>query len=492
MPQDLKQRAITSTAWYAGTRLATQIISWGVTLIVARLLSPSDYGLFAMALAVIAFLELFQEFGLGVAIIQKPDLSREQLNAVFWISTGSSALLAGIAYAASGFAARFYHEPRLATIIPILGLTFLINALGMIPFNLLTKDINFRLRSLAEGAAAVGAAGVSLALAATGGGVWALVMGNLVRCLVLNAGSIIACRWFPGFRASFAGVGEVLRFGLRVAGTGALNTLSNAVNTSIIARILGGANLGYYTMAESLGRGNPLHKISTSVITQLALPIFSKLQREEEELRYYLLKVSKYLALMAFPLQIGMALTASDLVDVLLSAKWHPIVPVLQAFAVGGVLWILPLPSFPLLTARGKVEYVFRYTIAFVLVMAAVTWAGSQFGLQGVAISWLVAFPLLRCIPLGASLTETGIPVRQYLATIVDPLKAVLVMIVTVLIVVHVLMPHSVPWHRLLVAAATGAVTYIAAVVLMDRSLLAELREIGRALQPGRPEEPAA
>ncbi|HEY7728110.1 MAG TPA: oligosaccharide flippase family protein, partial [Candidatus Eisenbacteria bacterium] len=110
---DLKQRAVTSTAWYAGTRLATQVITWVVTVIVARLLSPSDYGLFAMALAVIAFLELFQEFGLGVAIIQRPNLTREQLNTVFWTVTASSSLLAGIAYVAAGFAAHFYHEPRL-------------------------------------------------------------------------------------------------------------------------------------------------------------------------------------------------------------------------------------------------------------------------------------------------------------------------------------------------------------------------------------------
>lgn len=485
---DLKQRAVSSTAWYAGTRVVTQAITWGVTLIVARLLNPSDYGLFAMALAVIAFLELFQEFGLGVAIIQKPDLTREQLNTVFWTVTASSTLLAGIAALSAGAAAHFYHEPRLVPIIRVLGLTFLVNALGMVPFNLLTKEINFRQRSLAEGLGAVSAAAVSLTLAASGGGVWALVVGNLTRVLVFNVGTVIACRWFPGLRTSFKGVKDLFTFGLRVAGASALNTLSRAVNTSIIARLLGGADLGFFTMADALGRSNPLHKISTAVITQLSLPVFSKLQREDEELRYYFLKISKYLALMALPLQLGMALTAPDLVDVLLSSKWHALVPVLQAFAVGGVLSILPLPSFPLLTARGEVDFVLRYTMAFAGVMAVVTWAGAQFGLHGVAISWLIAFPLLRLIPLGASLKQVGITARQYLATIADPIKAVVIMCAAVAVVVHVLMPGSVPWLRLLVAVATGAASYIIVLLTTDRSLGAELREILRALRPKRGE----
>ncbi|HEU4333775.1 MAG TPA: lipopolysaccharide biosynthesis protein [Candidatus Eisenbacteria bacterium] len=482
---DLKRQAVTSTAWYAGTRLVTQVITWSVTLVLARLLMPADYGLFAMALAVIAFLELFQEFGLGVAIIQRQNMSREQLNAIFWTVTGSSAILAAVAIAGAGVAARFYHEPRLEPIVRVLGLTFLLNALGLVPFNLLTKEIDFRRRSLAEGVAAVSAAAVSLALAAGGKGVWALVVGNLTRTLIFNVGAAFACRWWPGLRSSFQEMGEIFKFGLRVAGTGAVNSLSTAVNTSIVGRQLGGADLGLYTMADSLGRSNPLHKISTSVVTQLALAVFSKLQRDDAELRRYFLKISRYLALMSLPLQIGMALTAHDLVEILLSAKWLPIVPVLQAFCVGGILSIMPLPSFPLLTARGQVTPVFRYTVGFAIVMAVVTYAGCLFGLQGVAVAWLIAFPLLRLIPLQLSLREAGIRAAEYLKTIAAPVQATLVMAALVAFVVHVAMAGQVPGVRLAVSVATGAVAYLGTLLLIDRSLGAELREILRLLRPG-------
>lgn len=481
---DLKHRAVTSTAWYAGTRLATQLTTWLITLFVARLLNPSDYGLFAMALAVIAFLELFQEFGLGVAIIQKQNLTREQLNTVFWTSTAASTLLAGIAYTSAGLAASFYHEPRLVSIIRLLGLTFLINALGMVPFNLLTKEINFRQRSLAEGIAAVSSAGISLVLAALGRGVWALVVGNLTRVVVVNMGALLACRWLPGLRISLLEMKELLAFGLRVAGTSAVNTLSQAVNTSIIGRFLGGADLGFYTMADTLGRSNPLHKISTAVVTQLSLPIFSKVQRDDAELRYYFLKISRYVTLMALPLQLGVALTASDLVDVLLSTKWRPIVPILQAFSIGGILSILPLPAFPLLTARGRVALVFRYTVTFACVMALVTWGGTLFGLRGVALSWLIAFPLLRLIPLRMSLQEAAIAPREYIATIVDSVKAAGIMTAAVAAVIYVLLPHAATWLRLAAAIAIGTITYIAPLFILNRSLRDELREIVRALVP--------
>jgi hypothetical protein len=126
--------------------------------------------------------------------------------------------------------------------------------------------------------------------------------------------------------------------------------------------------------------------------------------------------------------------------------------------------------------------------VAFAGVMALVTWAGARFGLQGVAISWLIAFPLLRLIPLGASLAQAGVTPRQYVATIADPAKAAVVMTVAVAIVLHVLMSGNAPWQRLVAGIGTGAVTYIAVLLSIDRSLGPELGEIVRSLLPGRRE----
>src|SRR5687768_14177820 len=139
---DLKTKAIKSTVWYVGTRVWVQALSWGVTLVLARLLSPEDYGLFAMAFTVITFMELFQEFGLGVSIIQRPNMSKFQINAIFWLLAGASILIVVFTFLGAEFASRFYEEPRLVWMIRILSLSFLFNSLGVVPYSLLTKEID--------------------------------------------------------------------------------------------------------------------------------------------------------------------------------------------------------------------------------------------------------------------------------------------------------------------------------------------------------------
>src|SRR5687768_4773470 len=214
----LRHRMVTSAAWYAGTRAWMGLVSWGVGILLARLLMPQDYGLFAMALSVIVVLELLQNLGLGVAIIQRQDLTPRHLNAVFWIMLGLSVVIALVASGIAGVAARLYDEPRLIWVVRLLALSFVLDAVGLVPYNLLTKEIEFRGRSLAEAVAVVISALTALALACQGFAFWALVVAHLVRSLVRNVGMLVASGWRPGFDVALAGMGSVVGFGLRVAG----------------------------------------------------------------------------------------------------------------------------------------------------------------------------------------------------------------------------------------------------------------------------------
>ena len=143
----LRTRAVKSAAWYGATRLWGQLISWAVTVLLARLLAPEDYGLYAIALSVLAMVELLQEFGLGTALIQRQDLTRAQVSAVFWVVASTSLLLTGLTMVAAGAISRIYGEPGLAWPLRLLCLTFLLNSLGTVPYSLLTKNINLRRRS---------------------------------------------------------------------------------------------------------------------------------------------------------------------------------------------------------------------------------------------------------------------------------------------------------------------------------------------------------
>ena len=219
---DLNTQVIKSTVWYVTTRLWTQLLSWAVTLVLARLLTPKDYGLFAMSLAVVTFLELFQEFGFGVAIIQRQDLSRRQLNTMFWIVSTASLAIVAVAFLGAELVATFYREPQLIWMVRILSLTFLLNSLGMVPYSLLTKEIDFKHRSLAEGFGVVASAGVAIILAYLSYGVWALVLGQLAKAVARNISMTVFCGWFPGFETSLSGMKGIMKFGLQIAGAGGI------------------------------------------------------------------------------------------------------------------------------------------------------------------------------------------------------------------------------------------------------------------------------
>ncbi|HXH83275.1 MAG TPA: lipopolysaccharide biosynthesis protein [Candidatus Tectomicrobia bacterium] len=479
---ELRTRAVKSTAWYSVTRLGIQAVGWATAILLARYLSPADYGLFSMSLAVIALIELLQELGLGVAIVQRHDLSRPQINALFWILTGLSLAVATVAVLVAPWAAAWYEEPRIAGLVRVLAAALVLHAIGLVPYNLLTRELEFRGRSLAEAAGTIVSALTAVSAAVLGHGVWALVAGHLARALVRNAALLAAARWRPGLSVSFAGLRDVLRLGLNVSGANLVGTVGGVVRTSVIGRFLGGHDLGLYEVAASLGQRNPLHKVSTSVLNQLSLPMFSKLQRRDDDLRWYFLRISRYLALLALPMQVGMAMIAHDLVLVVLTEKWLGAVPLLQVFCLGGILSVLALPSTPLLTARGRADLVFRRTTVGTLVSLGALLAGVPFGLTGVIVAWALTYPLLRLWLLVQSLLEAGVPAARYLATIAPAAGATAAMAIALLLARWLGVPWPSPYHGIVGEVVIGAVAYALALLALDRRVIAECRMVAAAL----------
>lgn len=475
---DLKQQTVTSTVWYLASRVWTQSLSWLVTILVARWLAPADYGLFAMALAAIAFLEMFQELGMGTAIVQRRHLTQQQLNAVFWFVSLSSVVLAGLAVAGAPVLARFYAEPRLVWMIRIQSLTFLLNSVATVPDSLLVKDIDFRRRSLAEAVAVLASAVVVVTLAAAGFNVWALPLGHLTRAAVRNGVIVYVSGWRPGFAASSVALREILGFGVRVAGARIVTTSSTVANTAIIGRVLGGADLGFYSMATALANGP--HRLLGAVINQVSLPIFSKLQDDCERLTAYFLKITKYLAVVSLPAQIGMALIADDLVVALLHEKWRPMAGLFRLFCLGNVLYVLPLTVTPLLYACGRASLVLRFSWISGAVLAAAFGVGTQFGLTGMGIVWLCTFIPLRAYLLSLGLAELRISVRTYVRTLTSPVIATTVMAAVVRIV-HVAAADG-DLRHLAITILAGGVSYMFVLFVIDRGFGAEMKTIVQSL----------
>jgi O-antigen/teichoic acid export membrane protein len=468
----LRTLAVKSTAWYGASRVWGQLVSWGVTVLLARLLVPGDYGLFAMALSVLMVLELLQEFGLGVAIIQKRDLTRQQVNGVFWVVTATSLVLTAATFLAAGPISAFYAEPRLTWALRILCLTFLLNSVGMIPYNLLTKALNLQRRAIAEGMGTAAAALIALGLAYMGFGVWSLVLGHLGRAIVLNTALLIFAGWLPGLEVARDGMRDVITFGLRIAGMHIVGNISPAVATFIVGRLMGGTALGLYGMAQSLAEGP--HRVSTGIINQVSFPVFSKLQDDREELANYFLKISKYLGLITLPAQVGLVLVAPDVVPLLLSSKWEAVVVPFQIICLESAVVMMTLTASPLLTALGRASFMLRRSFLSLASMSAATFIGVPFGLAGVALARLAVMVPLRLTLLVPCLWALEVPFRVYLRTLASPFFSTAVMAAAVVGVRHV-MADSGLWERAVASAVVGAVSYVGALLVLDRNLVHEV-----------------
>jgi O-antigen/teichoic acid export membrane protein len=472
--------AVKSAAWYGATRLWAQVLAWTVTIVLARLLTPGDYGLFAITLSVLAVFEMLQEFGLGEAIVQRQNLTARQLNAMFWMVVGISAVLGGLTFSGAGLLGHFYGDPRLASTLRVLSLSFLLNAMGMVPFNLLTKAIDLRRRSLAEALGSAASALVALTLAYLGFGVWALVLGHLARSVVLNAALFAFAGWVPGREVAFEGMKSVMGFGMRITGTHLVGNLAPTVTTFVLARLLGTSAVGLYAMAQGLAEAP--HRISTAMINQVSFPVFSRLQDDPVSLAGYFLRISKYLAVVSLPVQVGVMLVAPDLVIVVLSAKWQEMVVPFQIFCMESALVILTLAASPLLTARGKVDLLLRRSVLSFFVMTLATVVGIPFGLVGVAAARLVVMLPLRLTLLLPSLREMELPITAFLVSLRSPLFAVALMGTTVVFVRDVVLPSAGHLERLVLTVLAGAITYPAALLLLDRGLGPEVRGMARDL----------
>ena len=476
----LRAVAVKAAAWYGATRLWAQALSWGVTIVLARLLTPGDYGLYAMALSVLLMLELLQEFGLGTAIVQRHDLTREQINGIFWFVAGTSFVLATVTFVAAPLAASFYAEPRLTWTLRILCVNFLLNSLGMVPYNLLTKEIDLRHRSLSEACGSAASAIVALVLASAGFGVWALVLGYLGRAIVLNGALTVFARWRPGLDASFRGMRSVLAFGMRVAGMHLIGNFSPTVTTFVLARLLGPASVGLYSMSQGLA--DAPHRLSTSIINQISLPVFARVQADRHQLATYFFQISRTLALVALPLHAGLIVTAPDLVPALLSSKWLEMVVPFQIMCVESAVVVLTLTASPLLTAVGRVDILLQRSMLSLGAMTVAAVVGGPFGLAALTVARVVLILPLRLCILRDGLRELGVTYMAYARHLGSPLIATALMSAAVMLAHVGLLAAAGPFERLVAEVLLGGATYGLALPLLDRPLLGEVKTIARDL----------
>ncbi len=393
-----------------GGQILQVVMQIASVVVLARLLSPTDYGLYATVLVVVGVGEIFRDFGLSSAAVQAKTLSRFQRDNLFWVNLGIGVALTLLAIVLAPAFAALFNEPALTGITRVLSFTFLINAIATQHRAGLNRDLRFGQLALTDLLAQFIGLTVAIVCAALGAGYWSLVASQLAQVSTVLVLVLVFARWLPRWWRRGQPMRSFLIFGRNYVATSLVGYLGNNVDATTIALRFGAAPLGIYTRAFQLVM-NPLNQFRAPATT-VALPVLSRLQddlgRANEYLRRGQLAMG-YTIVAALAIGAG---AATPIVDLMLGPTWHQTIPIFALLAISGILQTIAYVGYWAYLSRGLTADLFRYTILTTALLAACIVIGSQWGVNGVAAGFTVAYAIEWPLSLWWLSRRTVYPVR--------------------------------------------------------------------------------
>lgn len=455
---NFRQQTLHAASWSVAGQIALQVLRFGMGIVIARLLTPRDFGLMGMITVVTGFAALFAELGFGAALIQKPNVTEKHLSTVFWVNLAGGATLGLLVFLSAPALARFYSEPMLEPLTAVVSLTFFIRSLNIVQQTLLTKRLAFRSRAIIDTAAALVGGGIAIGMAFGGFGVYCLAAEALVTASVTALALWFSSAWRPRWILDTRALRDLSGFSLHLLGTNSLNYWARNVDNLLIGKFLGSEPLGIYARAYSVMMF-PLQNVS-SVLARVMFPALSIIQKDGARVANAYLRMSRAVALVTFPLCAGVSLTAEPFVFTLFGARWVEVIPVLRVLSLVGMIQSIGTLNGSLYLSQGRADLQFRVSIFAKLVTIAALVAGLPFGVMGVALGCAVA----TLINIGPTFYFAGRLVGVGWSDLAKNLSGVSV--VTAVMALGVLGTSSVlpslrPEIELLIEVSVGAVLYI-------------------------------
>ncbi|QCQ20829.1 MOP flippase family protein [Desulfoglaeba alkanexedens] len=394
----LKEKTVSGVKWSGISMGAVTALQFATLAILARLLSPADFGLMGMIMVVIGFAQAFADMGISNAIIHRQDATKDQLSSLYWLNILAGFIVFCVVCASTPLVVEFYNEPRLTRLLYLTALVFLITPLGQQFQILLQKELKFDGLAKIEIATAVVNSTVSIGVAFAGLGVYSLICGQLAGTTVKV---VLLCgigwrNWRPSFHFAKQDVKGYIGFGLYQMGERSINYLNSNLDYLLIGSMLGARALGYYTLAYNL-----IIRPSTMinpVITKVAFPVLSLIQNETDKLRRGYLQVVQVLAMVNFPILMGLAVVAPVAVPVIFGDQWLPSVILIQILTIVGLLRSIGNPIGSLLLAKGRADLGFKWNLGLTVTQIPGLYLGAGLGgAVGVAIAFSV-LTVLYCI----------------------------------------------------------------------------------------------
>lgn len=470
----LRKKTVQSIVWASGSQVSRQIIAFVTTIVMARQLSPSDYGLMGMATVITRFIRMFRDMGTSSAMIQRKHTSEELFSSVFWLNVASGLAFMGLLCLGAPLISGFYREPRLTFLLYALSPGFVISSLGMLQNALLQRTMKFDALAKIEIFSTLGGGIVGVFMAVKGMGVWSLVFLNLTGAFLTTACLWGSSNWRPKCHFLWNDIKGIFSYSLNLTGFNIINYFGRNADYLLIGRYLGAQDLGIYTLAYQLML-YPLRNI-TNVVARVMLPVLSRVQDDNMRFRSIYLKVCTGIAFITFPMMMGMWGTAAPLILSVVGEKWMGVVPVIKILAPVGMLQSVAATVGSIYQAKGRTDWMFLWGIISTVVVTVGFAVGIFWGIVGVAWSYFVSITVILGGPafiLAFRLID--LKLSDFLITMLRPLFCSLIMLIFVVMVRNLVAWQFRPVFELLVLVFCGILSYGIITIKLNRNLMVEM-----------------
>lgn len=402
------------------------VLQLGSTMILARILSPEDYGINAMAVAITGFANIFSYLGLSTATIQRAEINHEQVSTLFWINVLMGIILSVIIASLAPAAAWFYNTSEMLEVLLALSIVFLITGLSIQHSALLTRQMRFysiakiRVFSMLSGLL------VAIAMAHYGAGYWALVFNTLTSVTCSTICFWFACRWIPGRPSRNAGVGSMIKFGLDLVVFNVVSYFSSNLDNILIGRYHGSGALGLYSKAYQLLM-LPVTNLRDPMVS-VAMPALSRLQAYPEHYRHYYMKCVSLLAFISMPIVVFMFSCSDLLIDFLLGSQWHGASAIFKILAVAALIQPIIGTLGMVLISNGKSRMNLKLGVAKAVVISSSFFFGLPWGAKGVAMAYAISNYLVFLPLLYFSFLGSPVRVLDFFKSVIRPFLASIIM----------------------------------------------------------------
>lgn len=457
--------------------IAQRIISFGTTVVLARILSPSDFGLFALAFVMIDGFGIFKSLGFDSALVRRKDEDIEKAcNTAFFLIPAMGMILFVILFFFAPIGAKFLNNPQVAPLIRTLAIVFVISTFGKVPQTILYRSMKFKFKSIAEVSATIVYSSIALILALNKFGVWSLVIAYILKILVHVGMEWYFSGWRPKLEFDKSIAWDMFHFGKYILASGILWFLYSNIDNIVIAKMLNVTMLGYYAISKNLS--NFLTDYLLGRVGMIMYPTYSKIQEDIEDLKRVMFKTLKYLSILVFPFCFGLMIFAPQILRFIFGEKWLPATDILRILSLVGILTALETVLSPLFLAKGKSKADFQVNLAlagifFVLVIPFAI----KFKLAGVGFALLISSIISFIICVIRIKKILHFEVSKIFLPLAPALLCSLIMLTAAIFLNSVPIVKNLNFN-FLISATISALIYFISSYFINRNILKDIREV--------------